>query len=241
MDARVARALLGVGGLVLAACASADQSGGGAGDDDDAPAQLDARAATADARDASAPDARAVDASTPDARIFIDAPASRCGDGQIDPGRGEVCDDGANVGGDGCSADCTSVECTRARSYEHPVTHHCYWRETSVVSRTTAITRCAEGGGFLVRWNGNAGEGADIYPTVLGGPGGRVWIGLRKQGGGWVWDDGGAATVGADANFRSGEPSGDGDCVEWGPGHELNDVPCSVNRDFVCERAPAGV
>lgn len=34
----------------------------------------------------------------------------RCGDGQIDASREEVCDDGENRNGDGCSADCLSKE-----------------------------------------------------------------------------------------------------------------------------------
>ena len=36
--------------------------------------------------------------------------AARCGDGKIDPGPGEVCDDGNSKSGDGCSADCKTIE-----------------------------------------------------------------------------------------------------------------------------------
>ncbi|MCD6498893.1 MAG: hypothetical protein J7M25_11420 [Deltaproteobacteria bacterium] len=36
-----------------------------------------------------------------------DCTLPRCGDGILDPG--EVCDDGNQAGGDGCSADCTSM------------------------------------------------------------------------------------------------------------------------------------
>ena len=39
-------------------------------------------------------------------RVALDGPV--CGNGVIDPG--EVCDDGNTIGGDGCSADCTSDE-----------------------------------------------------------------------------------------------------------------------------------
>ena len=33
-----------------------------------------------------------------------------CGNGKVQPSKGEVCDDGNNVNGDGCSADCRSRE-----------------------------------------------------------------------------------------------------------------------------------
>jgi cysteine-rich repeat protein len=39
-----------------------------------------------------------------------DCQLPRCGDGVIDPARGEVCDDGNATAGDGCSADCLSDE-----------------------------------------------------------------------------------------------------------------------------------
>jgi cysteine-rich repeat protein len=35
---------------------------------------------------------------------------STCGNGKLQPSKGEVCDDGNNVSGDGCSADCRSEE-----------------------------------------------------------------------------------------------------------------------------------
>ena len=35
---------------------------------------------------------------------------STCGNGKLQPAKGEVCDDGNNVSGDGCSADCRSEE-----------------------------------------------------------------------------------------------------------------------------------
>ncbi|MRI91599.1 DUF4215 domain-containing protein [Aggregicoccus sp. 17bor-14] len=38
------------------------------------------------------------------------APPERCGNGRVEPNRGEVCDDGNTVSGDGCSADCRSLE-----------------------------------------------------------------------------------------------------------------------------------
>lgn len=233
-----------VGLLVCAALAGCARGGA----DYDAAGQGGARDAGA-TRDASvppdasaAPDATVMPADSGAARDAgpppADAPAIvvRCGDGIIDAP--EVCDDLNAVGGDGCSADCLSVECTGARTFEDPVTHHCYWRETAVRSRTSAIAGCSYRGGHLVRWASTAERDAAYGPT-LGGPGGRVWIGLTRVGATWTWDDGEASTTFA-ADFRSGEPSGDGTCVEWGPSNSLNDIPCGEDRDFVCEREPAG-
>lgn len=183
------------------------------------------------------PDASAdAGAQRPDAGRDAGPVGPRCGDGIID--RPEVCDDGNTSSGDGCRADCLSVECSGARTYEDPVTHHCYWRETSVVSRTEAVTRCTNQRGYLIRWASTAERDA-AYPSVLGSVSGRVWIGLTRVSSVWTWDDGTpSSTSGTD--FRAGEPSGDGPCVEWGPASSLNDIPCSQTRDYVCEREPAG-
>jgi len=43
----------------------------------------------------------------------VDAPLGdppRCGDGNLDPSLGELCDDGNDAAGDGCAADCRTVE-----------------------------------------------------------------------------------------------------------------------------------
>ena len=39
------------------------------------------------------------------------ATRSRCGDGVLDVGNGEICDDGNRIDGDGCNADCTPSRC----------------------------------------------------------------------------------------------------------------------------------
>jgi cysteine-rich repeat protein len=174
------------------------------------------------------------DVSVPDvAREAAPVPAV-CGDGFIDTG--EVCDDGNKAGGDACSADCKQVLCPLDDNFVDPVTHHCYWRDKDVSSRGSADSNCKGKGGYLFRWS-NAAERDAVYPKTLGGPGGRVWIDLTKQGADWKWGDGSVAT---DLNWRSGEPSGDGTCAEWRDGNGLNDVPCSADRDFVCERPPPG-
>lgn len=172
----------------------------------------------------------------PDATPTIDARVPRCGDGLIDNALGEICDDGNTMDGDGCSGGCFSVECPATNAIEDVVTHRCYWRETTVTSRQEAENACLAKGGTLFRW-ADAAERDYAYQATVGTPGGKVWIGLTLVGATWTWDDGTAAV---DVNFRDGEPSGDGACVEWGPGNSLNDIPCDVDRDYVCERGPAG-
>jgi cysteine-rich repeat protein len=163
-----------------------------------------------------------------------------CGNGFIEASRGEVCDDGNKTSGDGCRGDCASVECPASESFEDPVTHHCSWRDRDVIQRSSAAARCAQAKAVLVRW-ASAAERQALYPKTLGQPGGKVWIGLTRMGNTWVWDGGGVAPAAA-LNFASGEPSGDGDCVEWREdGNDLNDIPCTRERDFICKRVPAGI
>jgi cysteine-rich repeat protein len=195
----------------------------------DAPAGLDASVDAPGARDAPL-DVPAPRPDTPDAGTV------RCGDGIIDAP--EVCDDGNTGSGDGCRSDCRDVECSGSDRYEDPVTHHCYWRSTSVVSRSSATSTCAGEGGYLIRW-GDRTERDAAYAGTLAPRGGRVWIGLQRVGSTWTWDDGTPSST-ASGDFRSGEPSGDGTCAEWGPANSLNDIPCSERRDMVCEREPAG-
>ncbi len=195
----------------------------------DAPTGLDAPLDAPVARDAPLD----VPAPRPDAP---DASTIRCGDGIIDAP--ERCDDGNTASGDGCRGDCADVECGGADRYEDPVTHHCYWRSTSVVSRGSAVSTCASGGGYLIRWADRSERDA-AYAGTLAPRGGRVWIGLQRVSGIWTWDDGTPSST-ASSDFRSGEPSGDGTCAEWGPANSLNDIPCSERRDMVCEREPAG-
>lgn len=156
---------------------------------------------------------RPVDARARPEATGADATLPRCGNGLIETATGEVCDDRNTASGDGCSGSCSSVEFGGAHAIEDPATHHCYWRSTDVINRLAAINAWAAQAGRLFRWT-NAAERDFVYPTTLGAVGGRVWIGLQLVGGTGTWDDGGAA---ADVNFRSGEPSGDGPCVEWGP------------------------
>jgi cysteine-rich repeat protein len=165
-------------------------------------------------------------------------PQTACGNGVVEPEAGEACDDGNRLSGDGCSSDCKQVECFDEESYFDPISQHCYWRDRRVTSRTEAIARCAERGGYLFRWS-TFGERDQVYRATLQSVGGRVWIGLQSRSGTWTWDDGKPADPSM-LPWGSREPSGDGPCVEWRQAGDLNDIPCTENRDFVCEREPPG-
>jgi cysteine-rich repeat protein len=57
------------------------------------------------------PDASLIyDASYPNLDAYPDARVARCGDGILDRDRGETCDDGNTVSGDGCSSNCNVNE-----------------------------------------------------------------------------------------------------------------------------------
>ncbi len=54
-------------------------------------------------------DAGMANADTPDATCRTDCTSARCGDGIVDPGRGEACDDANADDGDGCTSLCAIV------------------------------------------------------------------------------------------------------------------------------------
>jgi hypothetical protein len=180
-----------------------------------------------------------------DGRIDPGATCVRCGDGFVDVAFGEVCDDGNTTGGDGCNATCTSVECVGLGSvtFVDPATQHCYWRSTSVVgSRDSAAAGCAAARGHLAYLE-TVGERDTVYANLIGfSSTSRSYVGLRATGRtrtSGQWENGVALSY---AFFRSGEPSGDGPCVEWGPSlGDGNDIPCNTSRDYVCERPRPGV
>jgi len=215
---RARRLALVIAASLLAACANAG---------------VDTSADAAPER--AGPDASPDD--SPPGPVFPDAgPSSVCGDGIIDTADGEVCDDRVAAGG-ACAPDCRSVNCPFPSSYLDPTTHRCFWRSQNVVNRDAAAQACASGSGYLVRWSTDAERDAAYQPTV-GDIGGRVWVGARKVNDTWTWDDG--TPAGPELNFREREPSGDGNCTEWGPGNSINDIPCDVTRDYVCSRDPPG-
>jgi cysteine-rich repeat protein len=165
-----------------------------------------------------------------------------CGNGVIEGN--EICDDGNRRDGDGCSANCDSVECTGELTYEDPKTHHCYRRfikiYDDIVSRQDAAIRCSQWGrGYLVQLE-TAAEREAIQSTVM--PRGYSWIGLRSWSGTRRWDrDDGVADPAA-LPWLPGFPRGTGTCAEWNASPAgLRNVACNERRDFVCERAPIGV
>jgi cysteine-rich repeat protein len=205
--------------------------------EDVAPARVDVLAPPPDR--AAATDAGVlapVDVRSPAADAGPTAPPPRCGDGFIDRGRGEVCDDGNGADGDLCAADCRSVGCSFARSFADPATGHCYWRESTVEARAAAAQRCQGTGGYLAAFESEP-ERSAVYPAMGLGGSNRTWIGLQNRDAAWRWDNNVALAY---TGFRVGEPSGDGDCAEWGPSDSFNDIDCSNRRDTVCEREPAG-
>ena len=190
-------------------------------------------------------DAPRIDAAPPDVAPPADVsvapadvgPTVRCGDGIIDPAAGEVCDDGNVADGDACAADCLRVLCEGgSRQHVEPATQTCYWRDTAVTSRASATARCEAAGAALAMFESEPERDA-VYPAMGLGGSNRVWIGLQRAAAGWAWDNGAALAY---TGFRSGEPSGDGTCVEWGPANSYNDIGCGSSRDFVCERARPG-
>ena len=62
-----------------------------------------------------------------------------------------------------------------------------------------------------------------------------VWIGLKKINGEWKWIDGTATSY---TKWNTGEPSGDGVCVEltsYNAGLKWNDINCAHANQYVCE------
>ena len=103
--------------LTLAACAAVHEGAAGVDAGVDQPAATDA-ASISDATDDS-PRGSVVDSASGDDAPPVDAGEVctdggncliGCGNGTLDPGLGEVCDDGNSVSGDGCSSNCTTVE-----------------------------------------------------------------------------------------------------------------------------------
>jgi fibro-slime domain-containing protein len=84
--------------LLAAGCAGIAQNPGGAGGRG-ADAAIDAGVDRGDSADAPT-----------DAPVVRDADMPRCGDGRLDPGLGEACDDGNTRSGDGCAGNCGMIE-----------------------------------------------------------------------------------------------------------------------------------
>lgn len=63
-----------------------------------------------------------------------------------------------------------------------------------------------------------------------------LWIGLKRCGGSWCYPNKYSASY---YNWRKKEPNNSGgneNCVEMWSDGMWNDVPCSVNNSFICEK-----
>jgi cysteine-rich repeat protein len=106
----------------------------------------------------------------PDAGIT----APICGDGIVDPDRGEECDPGNLAGTPACSKDC-KVICLPPRVLSS-VTKHCYWKASDAVSDAlVAVQTCALQGGHVVTYG--SAEELDDAPDVAR----AHWVGLKYE------------------------------------------------------------
>lgn len=175
------------------------------------------------------------DTGLPDARMDsgrLDAGAPECGDGELEGD--EVCDDGNDAEGDGCAADCASVEENFA----------CGRPGTPCVRVVTCGNARIEGDETCDDRNTVAGDGCDatcqretgwVCPTVgaacrAAGCGDGLVAGFESC------DDGGQCNGGAESACTADEDcttAGDGDSCEPRPGDGC-DVGCQLEDGFAC-------
>jgi hypothetical protein len=148
--------------------------------------------------------------------------------------------------GDGIDADCDGLDFDAVKV----ATGAYYVLVPEWVDADKAAARCAELGyerlGEIFNGDEQAAQAGLPSPGYLSkykgefGNGKRLWIGLRRVGSTFQWASGATATYAA--WFPTGEPSGDGDCVEGDavsseyPTGGWNDIPCSQPMPFVCEK-----
>ncbi len=80
-------------------------------------------------------------------------------------------------------------------------------------------------------WLRNTAENGGVFSGGFG----EMWIGVERSGSNWIWIANGQVL--SFLRFRSGEPSGDGPCVDLRDNEGgWNDLGCGNNRDeAVCE------
>jgi cysteine-rich repeat protein len=84
-----------------------------------------------------------------------------CGNGKVQPSKGEVCDDGNNVSGDGCSADCRSQETCGNGTVDVATGEQCDTSgQTPTCNADCTVAFCGDG-----KVNASRGEACDT-----GGP-----------------------------------------------------------------------
>jgi hypothetical protein len=112
---------------------------------------------------------------------------------------------------------------------------HCYFYVATPFEWSAARLFCQTQGAHLVTYasqdENNAVRGRLPITSDL-------WIGLddRDDEGTFEWVTGEPLVF---VNFESGQPSGNGDCVEQdGMTGQWNDTECNENQPFICEREP---
>jgi cysteine-rich repeat protein len=161
--------------------------------------------------------------------LLLGQPATTCGDGLVSVG--EQCDDGNQVGGDGCSAGCFSEACEPG-SYGGKSFVFC----TDPAPISVARFACGALGGALATPE-SAGEAGWMSTTAFAAKSQKYWIGVSdEQGeGGFVKPDG---TPVAYASWGGGKPDGAQaqNCVVMDPaqGGAWDDVACPLAYGFVC-------
>lgn len=177
---------------------------------------------------------------------------SACGDGLVD-GEAEQCDDGNNLGGDGCLPNCQLdslnpwVPGCDAGDANLVWSGSCYMLFVSHQDWFEARTKCMGLGGYLVQI-ASSQENAQLSKFLFGydpSSSAGTWIGLNDilTGGNSDWDDfywdlglQGAQKIGSYNNFAPGQPNDSGDCVQFWTSYQWNDQPCDGHKHFICER-----
>lgn len=162
--------------------------------------------------------------------------ASECGNGVVEASSGannETCDDGENVSGDGCSADCL-IECGDSFEFLDTETGHCYKYDPDFMKTWyDAVGKCEA-------WFGTLAVVTDVAErdSLLSAFGHTTaaWLGASysEADAQYVWATGEPFVY---APWESGAPAVDG-CVVFQPVGEWYTYDCNYQgKPFFCERA----
>ncbi|MEN9578356.1 MAG: hypothetical protein RJA70_1365 [Pseudomonadota bacterium] len=172
--------------------------------------------------------------------------ARRCGDGVVQSGAGEACDDGGPS--DTCSSNCQRLTPLGPECQTHFYLGHRYSHCARPETHADASDSCANAGLRLARLDG-AGEVTRLISILAGPNSARTWVGghARDDKSVWIWGDGeqfwqgasGGAPVGLYANFLGTEPNNlvapEG-CLELKDTTDYwNDQSCDTPNYFWCE------